>query len=128
MTAKLQILEKDGAVVGELPQLSDAELLELYQHMLRIRVLDGRMLKLQRAGRIGFVGIIVPHIVRLVFGTGHRVLIPLSILFGGAFMVVADLLARTVAAPAELPIGVVTAFLGAPFFVLVLRTSRREVW
>ena len=56
MTAKLQILEKDGAVVGELPQLSDAELLELYQHMLRIRVLDGRMLKLQRAGRIGFVG------------------------------------------------------------------------
>ena len=55
MTAKLQILEKDGAVVGELPQLSDAELLELYQHMLRIRVLDGRMLKLQRAGRIGFV-------------------------------------------------------------------------
>ena len=56
MTAKLQILEKDGAVVGELPQLSDAELLELYQHMLRIRVLDGRMLKLQRAGRVGFVG------------------------------------------------------------------------
>ena len=80
------------------------------------------------SGLIGFVGIIVPHIVRLVFGTGHRVLIPLSILFGGAFMVVADLLARTVAAPAELPIGVVTAFLGAPFFVLVLRTSRREVW
>ena len=80
------------------------------------------------SGLIGFVGIIVPHTVRLAFGAGHRVLIPLTIFFGGAFMVLADLVARTVAAPAELPIGVVTAFFGAPFFVLVLRTSRREVW
>lgn len=80
------------------------------------------------SGLIGFVGIIVPHVVRLVFGASYRVLIPLSILFGGAFMVLADLAARTVVEPAELPIGVVTAFLGAPFFVVVLRTSRREVW
>ena len=80
------------------------------------------------AGLIGFVGIIVPHTVRLVFGTSHRVLLPLCILLGGAFMVLADLVARTVLQPAELPIGVVTAFLGAPFFVLVLRSSRREVW
>jgi len=80
------------------------------------------------SGLIGFVGIIVPHIVRLAFGVSYRVVLPLSILFGGAFMVSADLVARTVVAPAELPIGVVTAFLGAPFFVLVLRTSRREVW
>ncbi len=80
------------------------------------------------AGLIGFVGIIVPHTVRLAFGTSHRVLLPLCIILGGAFMVLADLLARTVMEPAELPIGVVTAFLGAPFFVLVLRSSRREIW
>ena len=80
------------------------------------------------SGLIGFVGIIVPHTVRLAFGTGNRLVLPLSILFGGAFMVLADLAARTALAPAELPIGVVTAFLGAPFFVLVLRTSRREIW
>ena len=79
-------------------------------------------------GLIGFVGIIVPHTVRLAFGSSHRVLLPLTILFGAAFMVLADLAARTVVEPAELPIGVVTAFIGAPFFVLVLRTSRREVW
>ncbi|MEM7140493.1 MAG: iron ABC transporter permease [Actinomycetota bacterium] len=80
------------------------------------------------SGLIGFVGIIVPHTVRLIFGASHRVLLPLSILFGAAFMVSADLVARTVLEPAELPIGVVTAFIGAPFFALVLRSSRREVW
>ena len=80
------------------------------------------------SGLIGFVGIIVPHTVRLAFGASNRAVLPLSVLFGGAFMVLADLAARTVLAPAELPIGVVTAFLGAPFFVLVLRTSRREIW
>ncbi|MEZ5243998.1 MAG: iron ABC transporter permease [Acidimicrobiales bacterium] len=79
-------------------------------------------------GLIGFVGIIVPHTVRLVFGASNRVVLPLSVLFGGAFMVAADLVARTVVEPGELPIGVVTAFIGAPFFALVLRTSRREVW
>ena len=79
-------------------------------------------------GLIGFVGIIVPHTVRLVVGASNRVVLPLSVLFGAAFMVAADLLARTVLEPAELPIGVVTAFVGAPFFALVLRTSRREVW
>jgi iron complex transport system permease protein len=77
------------------------------------------------SGLIAFVGIIVPHAVRLLAGPSHRVILPLSILFGGAFLVLADLVARTIASPAEIPIGVVTAFLGAPFFVLVLRTSRR---
>lgn len=80
------------------------------------------------SGLIGFVGIIVPHTVRLVFGSSHRALLPLAVLFGGAFMVLADLAARTLISPAELPIGVVTAFLGAPFFVFVLRTSRKEIW
>jgi iron complex transport system permease protein len=79
------------------------------------------------SGLIAFVGIIVPHTVRLLAGSSHRVVLPLSMLFGGAFLVLADLLARTIASPAEIPIGVVTAFFGAPFFVLVLRTSRRGV-
>ena len=79
------------------------------------------------SGLIAFVGIIVPHTVRLLVGASHRVVVPLSMLFGGAFLVLADLLARTIASPAELPIGVVAAFFGAPFFVLVLRTSRRGV-
>ena len=79
-------------------------------------------------GLIGFVGIIVPHTVRLAFGASNRVVLPLSVLFGAAFMVGADLIARTILKPAELPIGVVTAFIGAPFFALVLRTSRRDVW
>jgi iron complex transport system permease protein len=77
------------------------------------------------SGLIAFVGIIVPHTVRLLAGSGNRVILPLSFLFGGAFLVLTDVLARTVASPAEIPIGVVTAFLGAPFFVLVLRTSKR---
>jgi iron complex transport system permease protein len=77
------------------------------------------------SGLIGFVGIIVPHTVRLVAGTSYRRLLPLSLVGGAAFLILADLVARTVAAPAELPIGVVTAFFGAPFFALVLRTARR---
>jgi len=77
------------------------------------------------SGLIGFVGIIVPHAVRLIAGASYRVLLPLALAFGAAFMIVADLIGRTVAAPAEVPIGVVTAFIGAPFFALALRTSKR---
>jgi iron complex transport system permease protein len=77
------------------------------------------------SGLIGFVGIIVPHTIRLVAGPSHRLLVPLSLIGGAAFLILADLVARTVMAPAELPIGVITAFFGAPFFALVLRTSRR---
>ncbi len=76
------------------------------------------------SGLIGFVGIIVPHTMRLLFGYSYRVIVPLSLLFGAAFLMGSDLAARSLAAPAELPIGVVTAFLGAPFFVLVLRSMR----
>jgi iron complex transport system permease protein len=76
------------------------------------------------SGLIGFVGIIVPHTVRLLTGWSYRLIIPLSILYGASFLIFADLVARTVVAPAELPIGVVTAFLGAPFFVIVLRSVR----
>jgi iron complex transport system permease protein len=76
------------------------------------------------SGLIGFVGIIVPHTVRLVAGSSYRIVLPLSVLVGGAFLVFADLLARTLLAPAEIPIGVITAFFGAPFFVVLLRLRR----
>ncbi|HEV2825655.1 MAG TPA: iron ABC transporter permease [Actinomycetota bacterium] len=77
------------------------------------------------SGLIGCVGIIVPHTIRLIAGPSHRLLVPLSLVGGAAFLILADLVARTVMAPAELPIGVVTAFFGAPFFALVLRSSRQ---
>jgi iron complex transport system permease protein len=79
------------------------------------------------SGLISFVGIIVPHLVRLLVGSSYRIVLPLSALGGAAFLMLADLAARTVASPAELPIGVVTAFCGAPFFGLVLWTTRRSV-
>jgi iron complex transport system permease protein len=78
------------------------------------------------SGLIAFVGLIVPHVVRLLAGNSYRSVLPLSMLFGGAFLTLADLLARTVVAPGEMPIGVITAFFGAPFFILVLRTARRD--
>jgi iron complex transport system permease protein len=77
------------------------------------------------SGLIGFVGIIVPHTIRLLAGGSYRLLLPLTILIGAGFLVFTDVLARTIISPAELPIGVVTAFFGAPFFAIVLRTSRR---
>jgi iron complex transport system permease protein len=77
------------------------------------------------AGLIGFVGIIVPHTIRLLVGGSYRLLLPLSVIVGAGFLVFADVIARTVMSPAELPIGVVTAFFGAPFFAVVLRTTRR---
>jgi iron complex transport system permease protein len=76
------------------------------------------------SGLIAFVGIIVPHAVRLLVGTSYRAVLPLSIVFGAGFLVLMDLVSRTVIAPAQLPIGVVAAFLGAPFFAYVLRTTR----
>lgn len=75
------------------------------------------------SGLIGFVGIIVPHTVRLLAGPSYRSTLPLSILFGAAFMVATDLAARSLISPAELPIGVVTAFFGAPFFLALLRSK-----
>src|SRR6185369_1594364 len=68
------------------------------------------------SGTVGFVGLIAPHIVRLLLGPAHRTLLPAAALFGGAFLVLADALARTIVSPAELPIGVLTALVGGPFF------------
>ncbi|HEK0907815.1 FecCD family ABC transporter permease [Pseudomonas parafulva] len=72
------------------------------------------------AGLIGFIGLVVPHLVRLVAGPDHRVLLPASLLAGGTLLLFADLVARLALAPAELPIGIVTAFIGAPFFLFLL--------
>jgi iron complex transport system permease protein len=76
------------------------------------------------AGPIGFIGIVVPHLVRLLVGADHRVVLPASILFGAAFLVVCDLIGRTVMAPIELPVGIVTAMIGGPLFIwLLIRKS-----
>ncbi len=81
------------------------------------------------SGLVGFAGLIVPHGVRLVFGPDHRQLLPLSSVMGAIFLVLADTLARMVVAPAQLPVGVVTALVGGPFFlVLLVRYSRRVDW
>ena len=76
------------------------------------------------AGNIGFVGLIVPHLMRLIVGSDHRVLLPASALFGGLFLVLSDTLARTALAPRQLPVGVVTALLGVPLFLLLLNKAR----
>ncbi|MBW2452475.1 MAG: iron chelate uptake ABC transporter family permease subunit [Deltaproteobacteria bacterium] len=76
------------------------------------------------AGLIGFVGLTVPHIIRLLFGPAHRQLLPASALAGAAFLMFADALSRQLYAPAEIPVGVVTALLGAPFFLYLLRLNR----
>jgi len=81
------------------------------------------------SGSIGFVGLVIPHLVRLVAGPDHRHVLPLSMLIGGAYLVLADLISRTIVAPSELPIGVITALVGAPVFALLLmrqRTGRRN--
>ena len=78
------------------------------------------------AGVVGFVGLVVPHLVRLVWGANHRTLLPLSFLLGGVLLVLADTAARTLIAPAELPVGVVTSLLGGPFFLWLLITQFRK--
>jgi iron complex transport system permease protein len=75
-------------------------------------------------GIIGFVGLIVPHMMRLVLGADHRLLVPASTLFGATFLIWSDALARTIVAPTELPVGIITALCGGPFFIYLLRRSR----
>lgn len=76
------------------------------------------------AGPIGFIGIVVPHLVRLLVGADHRLVLPASALFGSAFLIGCDLVSRTVLAPLELPVGIITAMIGGPFFLwLLVRNS-----
>lgn len=78
------------------------------------------------SGLVGFIGLVVPHVTRLIFGPDHRLLLPTSTLIGGLFLVLADLLARLLLAPTEIPVGIITALIGAPFFIYLLRQSKRE--
>ena len=80
------------------------------------------------SGVIGFVGLIVPHMIRIIWGPDYRRLIPLSILGGGSALLLADMLARILLAPSTLPVGIVTAMAGAPFFLWILRRAKREVF
>lgn len=79
-------------------------------------------------GPIGFVGLMAPHICRMLIGPDHRYLTPATLVFGGAFLIVCDTAARTVMAPTELPVGIITALLGGPFFLWLLLTRRQDWW
>jgi len=79
-------------------------------------------------GVIGFVGLIIPHIVRRITGGDMRRLLPVSIIGGALFLVLADVIARIIVAPQELPVGIITSLSGAPFFLFILRRSKEESW
>jgi len=112
--------------------LGDSEALHLGHDVERIKrrllvtvaVVVGAAVSL--SGIIGFVGLVVPHLVRLLAGPGHRLLLPASALLGASLLVGADVIARTIVAPAELPIGVITALFGGPFFLWLLMRDRRR--
>jgi iron complex transport system permease protein len=117
--------------VLDVMSLGDDEAASLGLDVRRVRLLlvlvatAGTAAAVAVSGLIGFVGIIVPHTVRMLVSTSYRAIVPLSLLAGAGFLVLADVIARTVMSPSELPIGVVTACLGAPFFAVLLRTTRR---
>ena len=110
--------------------LGESEAASLGVDVARVRLLlvvaatVGTAAAVAVSGLIAFVGIIVPHTIRMLAGTSYRGLLPLSFVVGAGFLVLCDVIARTLLSPAELPIGVVTAFFGAPFFALALRTMR----
>ena len=79
------------------------------------------------SGLIGFVGLVAPHVVRLLWGTDYRTILPLSGIAGATFLVIADLTARTVVSPIELPVGIITALVGSPFFVYLLLKAKRRM-
>jgi iron complex transport system permease protein len=112
--------------------LGDEEAASLGIDVGRVRLLvvaaatAGTAAAVSVSGLIGFVGIIVPHTIRLLVSTSYRAVLPLSLAVGAGFLVLTDVLSRTVLSPQELPIGVITAFFGAPFFALVLRGSRSK--
>jgi iron complex transport system permease protein len=128
-TASAAVLVAHGRLLDVL-SVGDDEAATLGLDVRRVRLVvivaatAGTAAAVAVSGLIGFLGIIVPHTIRLVAGGSYRLLLPLSLLCGGGFLVLADVFARTVIAPGELPIGVVTAFCGAPFFAFVLRRSR----
>ena len=115
----------------DLLRVGDDEAITLGMPVTRVRLIVviaatlGTASVVAVSGLIGFVGLVVPHMVRLIAGASYRRVVPLTITFGAAFLILADIPGRMLTAPAELPIGVVTAFVGAPFFIVLLRT--REI-
>ncbi|NKI33640.1 iron ABC transporter permease [Wenzhouxiangella sp. XN79A] len=107
--------ETQAALLGESPKRRHAEIYVAASLLTALAVAI--------AGTVGFVGLIVPHLVRLTVGADHRRLLPISALAGGVFLLLADTLARTVIAPRQLPVGVLTALLGVPLFLLLLRRA-----
>ena len=114
----------------DLLRLSEDESKALGGHPLQTKIFVISCASLMTAvavsvsGLIAFVGLVVPHVIRLAVGSSYRIIIPLSAIVGGAFLSSADTFARVIVAPAELPIGVITAFIGAPFFAIILRLSK----
>ena len=112
-------------------QLDEAEAKQLGVNVERTKIILIGLASLTTAaavsvsGLIGFVGLIAPHTVRLIWGHDNRLVLPMSLIVGAGFLVLADLVARTILSPSELPVGVVTAFFGGPFFLYLLRRSRR---
>jgi iron complex transport system permease protein len=101
------------------------------QRLLRLGFLAGSALAASvtaLTGPIGFVGLIIPHALRLRYGADHRLLLPCSFFWGGAFLVACDTLARTITAPVEIPVSVITALCGGPFFIALLRSRKRSLW
>ena len=130
----LYLIPSLAVVLGFARVLNVLQLREEHAALLGVDVEQAKLLLIAAAtlataaavsfnGLIGFVGLIAPHVVRLVWGEDYRFLLPMSGVVGAAFLVSADLAARTVASPGELPVGVVTAFCGAPFFLYLLRRS-----
>jgi iron complex transport system permease protein len=114
----------DLLVLGEAEAFHSGIAVERLKRVCIVLVAAATGAAVSISGVIGFVGIIVPHLLRLVIGPGHRLLLPAAMLLGAGLMVVADTLARMLVAPAELPIGIVTAIIGAPFFLSLLLRQR----
>ena len=132
----LYLVPSLGVILGFARVLNVMQLSEEHASMLGVDVEKVKLLMIGAAtlataaavsvsGLIGFVGLVAPHVVRLLWGVDYRFILPMSGLIGATFLVLADLVARTVVSPGELPVGIVTAFCGAPFFLYVLMRRRR---
>ena len=117
----------------DLFRVGDDEAASLGSDVARIRIIVviaatmGTAAVVSVSGLIGFVGVIVPHAVRMLAGASYRHVLPLSLIVGATFLILVDIPGRVLQDPAETPIGVVTAFFGAPFFILLLRSKRSLV-
>lgn len=109
--------ETQAALLGEAPKRRYAEIYVVASAMTALAVAI--------AGTVGFVGLVVPHLMRMIVGADHRRLLPAAAIFGGAFLVLADTLARNLFSPRQLPVGVLTALVGVPLFLLLLHRSGR---